>query len=388
MSYEVVDEPKINRSTIFLIILIIVAIFLIWKWFFYEPVTDDSTEPAGSCYHYSQLNETEQKIYRELYRGCLDYESQINVTPVNMDTCEKVVYAFRYDHPEFFWIMDTITTTSSSSGLVIRVEFSVPADAKSKTGLMEKAADSVLKNIPEKEYDKVKYLYEYIINTTEYDTDAPDHQTAYSALVGKYSVCGGYSAAFLYLCDKAGIYCGYVTGEIVGAEKHAWNFVRLNDKYYWVDTTWGDPSYVNYTKGPEDIFYDYLCVPDSEIMNGRLFSNDEAYSGHKSYMTFEYPSCTDNSLNYYVKKGIYFSSYDRMSVYNAIVTQAVDSSNDIIILKFSSADVLQRAVDDMFEVNSYWIDISDTLESIYGLQYRNKNVTIIGRVNHLVIKVR
>ena len=38
---------------------------------------------------------------------------------------------------------------------------------------------------------KIRYVYEYLVNTVDYDENAPDNQNIYSALVGKSSVCAG-----------------------------------------------------------------------------------------------------------------------------------------------------------------------------------------------------
>lgn len=93
----------------------------------------------------------------------------------------------------------------------------------------------------------------YLIRTVEYDNEAANQLieygkvdekyynsfNAYGALIEGTAVCEGYSEAFKLLCDRAGIDCIIVTGEleVVG---HAWNRVRINDKWYDVDVTNND----------------------------------------------------------------------------------------------------------------------------------------------------
>lgn len=93
----------------------------------------------------------------------------------------------------------------------------------------------------------------YLVSSIEYDKEAADQLikygkvdekyynsfNAYGALIEGIAVCEGYSEAFKLLCDRAGIDCIIVTGELDGVG-HAWNRVRINDKWYDVDVTNND----------------------------------------------------------------------------------------------------------------------------------------------------
>ena len=65
--------------------------------------------------------------------------------------------------------------------------------------------------------------------------------TAYLSI--RQSVCAGYSKATQYLLEQLGVFCTYVTGKTTEGGNHAWNLVKCNGDYYYVDTTWGDPVF-------------------------------------------------------------------------------------------------------------------------------------------------
>ena len=352
-----------------------------------ETISVSEDDMEGTNYHYQQLSPDEKLTYRILYSGCTEYESDIPINPISEEASRRVLFAFRYDHPEFYWGKDDATITSTSLNVTNKISFTIPTDAKDKKKKLEDKAVSILKDAPVGEYEKIKYIYEYIIENTRYDLKAPDNQTAYSVLINGSSVCGGYASAFQYLCGRAGLYSAYISGEIIGKGPHAWNFVKIGSNYYWVDTTWGDPAYFDTLKGPEEIFYDYLCVTDEELLSNRILCNDERYANHESYMDFTYPKCYDWSLNYYSRTGGYISSYSRVAVYNAIMLQAFDPMKNLIVLKFASEEAINQAIDDMFNVNNYSAEIIDELEKRLGITIQYGDImTVGGNIHHMIIK--
>ena len=380
---------------VLLVLLLCVAGYLLWSNTGKEDGPDGSVQEniieekdmEGANYHYKQLTDDEKTVYRMIYQGCKEYKENIGIKSIAEESARRVLFAFRYDHPEFYWVKDDATITSTLSNISNKISFKVPADAESRNKKIEKKADEILSSSPSGEYEKIKYIYEYIIDNTRYDMNAPDNQTAYSVLINGSSVCGGYASAFQFLCDKAGIECGYISGEIIGKGPHAWNFVKIGPNYYWVDTTWGDPAYFDTLKGPETIFYDYLCASDEDILGNRILCNDDKYSGHESYMDFTYPRCFDGSLNYYYKMGGYISSYSRVAVYNAIVMQAFDPAKSLIVLKFATEEEFNRAVDDLFLVNNDSAEIINELAQKLGGEFQYGDImTVGGNIRHLIIK--
>lgn len=91
-------------------------------------------------------------------------------------------------------------------------------------------------------YDRYRYLAFVVSLTTEYDYDEDEvSSTAYGALIRGKGICLGYTNAFLYLCEKADLWCEAVSGYASwNGEEHGWNLVMLPEGSYYVDVTWCD----------------------------------------------------------------------------------------------------------------------------------------------------
>ena len=161
-------------------------------------------------------------------------------------------------------------------------------------------------------------------------------------------MCAGYARAFLYLCKKAGIEAVYVTGSARG-EAHAWNLVNIGGAYYWVDPTWGDPVFARENQSSsasdENINYNFLCVSDEELLPTHTI-NHKASDDRSAPEVFEYPECTDNSLNYYVRAGSYFAEYDYEKIYSYIKNKFENNIYTGIELKFKTHEAYDAALSD------------------------------------------
>lgn len=138
------------------------------------------------------------------------------------------------------------------------------------------------------DYEKVKRVHDYIIENTEYDqTLSKDNiYNIYGTLMQHVGVCEGYSKSMKYLLDAANIPCVIVCG--IGqnssgqTESHAWNYVKIDDIWYAIDSTWDDPVIVGYgyisssiyakyfLKGSNDFFKDHF--EDGNIVNNSNFA--------------------------------------------------------------------------------------------------------------------
>lgn len=92
------------------------------------------------------------------------------------------------------------------------------------------------------DYRKIRSIYDYIASNVTYNkrSSGETKYTAYGALCEGSSVCQGYATLFYRMCLELGIDSRIITGTGNG-ESHAWNIVKLDDKYYLCDVTWDSP---------------------------------------------------------------------------------------------------------------------------------------------------
>lgn len=279
-------------------------------------------EEVKHRFYYQQLSKIEQADYLRLLHGLRKFDKQIYLNNRNDLSQWRIFLALAYDHPEFYWLSET------QYGIELW-DVNYPENAKVIYDQLQVIGDEVIAKMPEgSEYEKVKYLYEYIINNTEYNAAALDsealawqNQSIRSVFLDKKSICNGYSLAFQFLCQKAGIESIYVAGGISSSDlAHAWNLVKIDGKYYAIDTTWGDPVFASLVGGDQAVLstidYTYLCMPKD------LFEKT-----HLPWKTFygidgqnhTYPEIEGNALNYYQLYGGYFEAYhpDQIGTYLA-----------------------------------------------------------------------
>ena len=309
----------------------------------FQELTVPAEEVEGSFY-YEQLSGDEQLIYRELLQGVQDMEESITIHAGRDDRPEKVYEYLLYDRPELFWCVGSSQMTVYEDYTEFHPAYSCVSEERAqRQSEIDAAASGCMAGVDPSagEYDRIRYVYEYLVNTVDYDENAPDNQNIYSALVGKSSVCAGYSRAAQYLLNNMGIECIYVVGTAQGQEAHAWNIVNCGGKYYQMDVTFGDPVFLSSESGENlpgnIIYYDYLCCTDAEILVDHIPSDEVAY-----------PACTSDDLNYYRMNGMYYDSYDPQILLGDM-NDSIYEGREMFVCKFSSSEIYQNARDAVIE---------------------------------------
>ncbi|MCM1267363.1 MAG: hypothetical protein NC302_05615 [Bacteroidales bacterium] len=305
--------------------------------------TDDALrKDQENCYAFAQLAEEEQDLYLEILDALLYFRENVRLSSCDKDLISRTFQCVLNDHPEIFYV-DGYTYTEYTLGTLLKkITFTGSynisrEEAAQKQTQIENYVNQCLVGLPKDadEYETVKYIYEYLIHHTDYDAAAKDSQNICSVFLERKSVCQGYAKATQYLLNRAGIESTLVLGRVVGGEGHAWNLVRIDGAYYYVDTTWGDASYQaagsSYPAGKiPTINYDYLCVTTEQMEQTHTFDN-----------VVELPVCTATDANYYVREGVYFTDWDEEKV-ERIFADSYRKGEAYVTLKCAGPSVYQK----------------------------------------------
>lgn len=120
------------------------------------------------------------------------------------------------------------------------------------------------------ETEKIRTVHNWIVCNTTYNNKYYDRGDSFNhvsnLLNNKTGVCQGYSVTFYIFMKQMGIPCTLVMGKTDNVS-HAWNAVKLDGNWYYIDVTWDDPV-VNGTSnypGGDNISYEYLLCTYNHI---------------------------------------------------------------------------------------------------------------------------
>ena len=278
-------------------------------------------EEGGSRFAYESLEAPEQIWYLEIEQALGEMEGTVKLSTdpleqgLDEQDIDKIFQCVMIDHPEIFYATGYTYTKYSRGEKTVGIDFA-----------------------------------------GSYELNAPDNQNICSVFLEGASVCQGYAKATQYLLNHLGVMCTLVQGTVDTGEAHAWNLVRVDGDYYYVDTTWGDASYRmedgSEQEGLSEINYDYLCVTTEDILRT-----------HRIEGVVAMPECTAMEANYYVREGNYFTEYNREQL-QRIFDAAKEMGRTDITLKCADETCYReicRVLIDEQEIFSYIPDSNSTI---------------------------
>lgn len=307
------------------------------------------SEEGHQEYYFKQLTEEEQRVYRELLKGIRVREKEFYLTISDDDSIDRSYHAVLKDHPEIFWVHNRekiYKTTYSDSDYCVFTPGYTYTDSeidKIQTA-MEQSFQEVRALIPEDagDYEKVRIVYTYVIDHTQYQTGEDDQSIA-GVFWKKSAVCAGYAGAVQYLLERLDIPCIYVDGSTKGStEGHAWDIVKIGQEYYYVDATNGDqPNFLNgdaaQLEEHKTIIYDYLCPFPEEYE--RTYTPSEELT---------VPACTAKDLDFYVLNQGYFEDYSWQDIYD-YCKMRMDNGAAVVRFKFGSQESFSEACQELLD---------------------------------------
>ncbi len=253
--------------------------------------------PSESQIYYNSLDNQEKQHYNYILEQIIENDfgtpivfSFFQITDAVFEDKKtqliNSIFAFTQERKEFFWLNGSyrlnmvqigpqnseisdyeVSLTLNVTSYYLNEDDSVKNELI-KTDLIEILAviDDVVSDTLayNTEYERYKYIHDWLVLNNEYEQTSDLSHTPVSALLPDKggAVCEAYAEAFLVLALKANLNAVFVTGmarsDLSSFELHAWNNVKLGSYWYLVDVTWDDP-----VGAPEGfIGYTYFLVPN------------------------------------------------------------------------------------------------------------------------------
>lgn len=324
------------------------------------------SEEGHQEYYFKQLTEEEQRVYRELLKGIRAREKEFYLTISDDDSIDRSYHAVLKDHPEIFWVHNREkiykTTYSDSDYCVFTPGYTyTDSEIDEIQTAMEQSFQEVRALIPEDagDYEKVRIVYTYVIDHTQYQTGEDDQSIA-GVFWKKSAVCAGYAGAVQYLLERLDIPCIYVDGSTKGStEGHAWDIVKIGQEYYYVDATNGDqPDFLNgdaaQLEEHKTIIYDYLCPFPEEY--------EKTYTPSEELTV---PACTAKDLDFYVLNQGYFEDYSWQDIYD-YCKMRLDNGAAVVRFKFGSQEAFSEACQELLD-DGVVQNVAQYYMKLYGL---------------------
>lgn len=315
-----------------------------------EEIKGELLRSQQDNYVFSSLPITKQNLYVEILYALQHRVEEMELSTKDPEEIDFIFQCVLTDHPEIFYVDGYSFVKYTYGEEIRRVTFTGnflydEEEIVNRQRKIEESAEIILAKIPKEasDYEKVKKVYEEIINGTQYFSQAEDNQNICSVFLGKKSVCQGYAKAVQYLLNQLNVPTTLVVGRVKNNEGHAWNLVCIDNQYYHVDATWGDASYLvdqeeeAQKEGVGGINYDYLCITTEEIERTHVIDS-----------LVPLPPCTSKEANYYVMEGAYFTAFDEDKLI-ALIENYQQQGRENITVKCDSLLIYQEMMEKLIE---------------------------------------
>ena len=185
------------------------------------------------------LTEAEKEDLVNMYAAVMYFDSEFSLLDTSIGKNPSSYYTiFLYTFPEAI-MLNTSVGLSKKNGVFSTMKFNylMPrAEYENKMSILKTAVNSLtssVKGLPEAQ--KVRFVFDYLLDNCTYDSSAPNHRNTYGAIVDGRAVCDSFSDGFSLLCTALDVQCGTVIGDTTGS--HAWNIALINGAYYYFDAT-------------------------------------------------------------------------------------------------------------------------------------------------------
>ncbi len=341
---------------------------------------------------YNGLDDDCRRCYMEIYAILLDMLEKVDITSHDTEEIDLAFRAVMIDHPEIFYVKGYSIGKYMSGKTVKKIVFSGTytmsrPDRDRAKERVDAYVENVITNCPEGagDFDRIKYVYDYLIRNNEYVIDSENNQNVLSVVDNGRTVCQGYTKAMQLILNRMGMFCTVVNGKACGRNGvpdaddlkdsqnaewggHVWNIVKCNGMYYNVDVTWGDAAITlmhadGTTSSDIDINYEFFLVDDA-TMTGT----------HDPEPVVRMPKCNSMEDNYYNHEGVYFTRVDDDQLYRAF-EKGYASGENHVFLKAASDEVYKELKEHLFDRENVFRYMGRT--NVRYVEFRERNLIMI-----------
>lgn len=222
------------------------------------------------------------------YGDSIIYESGIENIPEKVENILNKIYKndsylkFSISSNEY-----SIISNGQRAKISFKMEYFT---AKNEEDLLDKKIELILSDIINpgmNVHEKEKAIHDYILLKVDYDRSDNENKknSAYSALFEGKTICQGYALLAHKMLKATGI-----ENIIVGGNNHAWNQVKIEDKWYHLDCTWDDGD-------KNTNFYKYYNLSDSEMSKDHTWDTTDSQVCNTVYISELELLKSDSSIN-------------------------------------------------------------------------------------------
>ena len=270
-------------------------------------------------------------IKEKIYESLLNIESIIDISELckdihynDVENILSIYFDTIYEKPDIFYAPNNVSISYSydrNTGKLVICQLKIQyqydnSEIQEMTNAFNNKVNYIMEEYLSNSSDELTLEYiinDYLLDNVTYDYDnylkdtIPDiSHTAYGALVNGVAVCDGYAKSVKLLANMLGIESGVITSDEMN---HAWNYIKINGKYYNLDVTFNDP------------------VPETNKRRYTYFnkSNEEMSTSH-TWDKSQYPECNDESFKFLrnfnsnnisrVNNRIYYLASNRNDIYS------------------------------------------------------------------------
>ena len=355
-------------------------------------VASNLTFSDDSNFAYSQLGESTRTTYREIYAILTEMLEKVELTTKDADEVDLAFRAVMLDHPEIFYVKGYSIGKYMSGNVLKKIVFSgtytmnrSEADRYMKD--VDAYVDRIIGGCPDtgNDFDRIKYVYDYLIRNNEYDLDSENNQNILSVVENGRTVCQGYTKMMQLVLNRMGIFCTLVNGKACGRNGvpdsqdlkdsknaewggHVWNIVKCNGMYYNVDVTWGDAAITLMNSDGTlttdiDVNYEFFLVDDSEMAGT-----------HDPEPVVRMPHCNSMEDNYYNHEGVYFTQVDPDQLYR-VFESAFSNGETHLFIKAADENVFAALHEHLFDRQNVFEYLGRT--NVRYVEFEERNLIMI-----------